>query len=114
MVAEIGGSLVADFFGSGLAAVLGYARVVVDAHLADMQLGPTLRTLIETTQRQTQVGQRETTLPTTKIILHTPYFTLPNHIHASQAKSSNLPQPRTAASQARVEPTRATRRRETT
>src|SRR6185437_8496127 len=45
-VAEVGGGLVADFFGRGLATVLGDLRIVLHAHATDVQLGAAARAFV--------------------------------------------------------------------
>ena len=52
VIAEVGGGLVAHFFGRGLAAVLGDARVVLHAQAAHVQLGVAGFALVEPPQRQ--------------------------------------------------------------
>jgi hypothetical protein len=75
VIAEVGLRLVADFFCRRLAAMLRNARIVVNAHPADVQLGTALRALIESPQRQTQMCQRSTAFPADEIVAHGAKFT---------------------------------------
>src|ERR1700758_4835154 len=70
VIAEVGPCLVAHFLRGGLAAVLGDAGVVVDAHAAYVQLRVTPRTLIETAQRQGELRERGTALPAAEVMGH--------------------------------------------
>jgi len=86
MITEVGALFVADLFGRGLATMFGELRCIVDAELADMQFGATLRTLIETPQRQRQRRERGTALPATEIVSH-----------AQEASGSRVDPPETRA-----------------
>src|SRR5262249_17277206 len=70
VIAEVGACLVAHFLRGGLAAMLGDAGIVVDAHAAYVQLGPTLRALIETPQWQGERRERDTALPADEVMGH--------------------------------------------
>src|SRR5579863_3648617 len=70
MIAEVGVRLVADFLGGRLAAVLGDARIVVEAHAAYVQLRVAAGALIEPSQRQAERGERGATFPADQIVRH--------------------------------------------
>ncbi len=75
VIAEVRLRLVADFLRRGLAAMLCNARVVLDAHLAHVQLGTALGALVEPPQRQTQMRQRSTAIPADEVVTHGTKFT---------------------------------------
>src|SRR5262245_53840743 len=76
VIAEVGLRLVAHFLGHGLAAVLRDARVVFDAHAADVQLVAAGLALVEPAQRQRQRLERGTAFPAGEAVAHGPrrYF----------------------------------------
>src|SRR5260370_32801060 len=63
VIAEVGLRLVAHFLGRRLAAMLRNPRIIINAHAADVQLGATLRSLIEPPPRHTAILSRSTALP---------------------------------------------------
>jgi hypothetical protein len=56
VITEIGLVLFAHFLSCGLFAMFGVGRVVLDAHLADVQLSVTRLTNVEPTKRQAKCG----------------------------------------------------------
>ena len=70
MISEVGAGLIAHFFGRGLAAMLSNARRVVNAHAANVQLRPTLRTFVKAAQGQAQSRETRPAFPADKIVGH--------------------------------------------
>src|SRR6185312_10098202 len=70
VIAEVRASLVADFLGRRFPAVLGDARVVVDAHAANVQLRAAFRAFVQSAQRQAQGCQRSAAFPADQIVCH--------------------------------------------
>ena len=63
VIAEIRLVLFSDFFCGGFLAVLGIRRVVLHAHLADMEFGIARLADVEATQREAQGGQGGAAVP---------------------------------------------------
>src|SRR6185437_2633795 len=70
VIAEVRASLVADFLGRRFPAVFGDARVVVDAHAANVQLRTAFRAFVQSAQRQAQGRQRSAAFPANQIVCH--------------------------------------------
>jgi len=68
VIAELAWVLFADLFRGWLAAMLRNPRVVVNAHLADVQLGAALGTFVQAPQRQAQMGQRSAAIPADQVV----------------------------------------------